>query len=47
MARAQERANSPKVPQLPFKEVKKQAESGDLIVEEKISEWFYVLYCTG
>ena len=48
MARAQkERENSAKVPQLPVKEVKKKDDSGDLVVEEKISECSYLLYCTG
>ena len=41
-----ERENSAKVPQLPIKEVKQKVESGNVVVEEKISECFYVLYCT-
>ena len=48
MARAKkEMENSAKVPELPVKEVKKKDDSVDIVVEEKISEYFYVLYCIG
>ena len=48
IARAKkERENSAKVPELPVKEVKKKVDSGDIVVEEKISECFDVLYSTG
>ena len=48
MAKAQkERQNFANVPQLPVKAVKKKDDSGDVVVEEKISECLYVLYYTG
>ena len=43
MAKAQKkRENSAKVPQLPVKSIKKKDDDGAVVVEEKISECFYV-----